>query len=107
MHESRVARTLADEIHGRGLDGHDLRLIVTGGHGDRSAFDVALRTHLAAALPDLDVAAIEIVHRPTALLCDGCGGAFIAQAGGRCPMCGGDGTPLPTPEQVVLEWGER
>jgi hypothetical protein len=107
MHEARVARSVAREIEGRGLAGHDLRLVVSGGHADREAFDAALRTQLSVALPDVDVAAIEIVHRPGPHLCNGCAGAFIAPRGGRCPMCGADVTPLPAPERIELEWAER
>lgn len=107
MHEARVARTVAREVEGRGLAGHELRLVVSGGHADRAAFEAALRTQLAAALPHVDVTRIEIVHRPGPQLCNGCAGAFIAPPGERCPMCGSDGTPLPAPERVELHWAER
>jgi hypothetical protein len=105
MHEGRIADAVAAEIGQRGLDGAGLRLIVSGGHGDTVAFDDALRLHLAAALPHLDVSAIAIVHRPAARLCAGCAGAYIARhPADRCPVCGGEGTAVPTPERVDLEW---
>ena len=107
MHEARVARSIADEIRVRGLQGRGLRVVVSGGHGDRPGFDAALRAQLAAALPALDVDGIVIVHRPAAHLCAGCGGAYIGHPSARCPMCGGEGTALPVPERVILEWGER
>ena len=106
MHEARVAQSIVGEILERGLQSFSLRIVVSGGHGDRAAFDRALRTQLGAALPNLDVDHIEILHRPAAQLCGGCGGAFIAEHGTRCPMCGGEGVPVPVPERVVLEWGE-
>lgn len=105
MHEGRIAAAVAAEIGERGLDGAELRLIVSGGHGDAVAFDDALRLHLAAALPHLDVSAIAIVHRPAARLCGGCAGAYIARRpADRCPVCGGEGIAVPTPERVDLEW---
>jgi hypothetical protein len=104
MHEGRIADAVAAEIRERG-DGDGLRLIVSGGHGDAQAFDAALRLHLAAALPQLDVSAISIVHRPAARLCGGCAGAYIARhPSDRCPACGGEGTAVPIPERVDLEW---
>ena len=106
MHEARVAQSIVGEILDRGLQSYSLRVVVSGGHGDRTAFDQALRVQLAAALPTLDVHRVEIVHRPAAQLCGGCAGAFIAEAGTRCPMCGGEGVAVPSPERVVLEWGE-
>jgi hypothetical protein len=106
MHEARVAQSIVGEILDRGLQSYSLRVVVSGGHGDRAAFDEALRVQLAAALPTLDVGGVEIVHRPAAQLCGGCGGAFIAEHGTRCPMCGGEGVAVPVPEHVILEWGE-
>jgi len=105
MHEGRIADAVATQIRERGLGGAGLRLIVSGGHGDTVAFDDALRFHLAAALPHLDVSAISIVHRPGARLCGGCAGAYIARhPADRCPACGGEGTAVPTPERIEFEW---
>jgi hypothetical protein len=106
MHEGRIAEAVAAGIRERGLDGHGLRLVVSGGHGDAVAFETALRLHLAAALPHVDVSAIAIVHRPAARLCSGCGGAYIApRPTDHCPACGGDGVAIPVPERIELEWG--
>lgn len=106
MHEGRIAQAVAAEIRERGLGGRGLRLVVSGGHGDAPAFDAALRLHLAVALPHLDVAAIEIVHRPAVHLCGGCGGAYVApEPTSRCPACAGEGVAIPTPERIDLEWG--
>jgi Zn finger protein HypA/HybF involved in hydrogenase expression len=106
MHEGRIAQAVAAEIRERGLDGRGVRLVVSGGHGDATAFEAALRLHLAAALPQVDVAAISIVHRPAVRLCGGCGGAFVApRPTDDCPACGGEGVAIPTPERIDLEWG--
>ena len=106
MHEGRIAEALAVEIRDRGLDGPGIRLLVSGGLGDATAFDASLRLHLAAALPHVDVASIAIVHRPAARLCSGCAGAFVAaRHTDHCPACGGEGVAVPTPERIELEWG--
>lgn len=106
MHEARLAHAVAAEIRGRGLRAAGLRLVVSGGHGDEMAFDAAMRLHLAATLPDLDAAAIAIVHRPVARLCGGCGGVFVApRPADPCPACGGDGVVIPTPERIEVEPG--
>ncbi len=107
MHEAGIASAVADALRREGvatLAGARVRLLVSGGHSEPVDFDESLRFHLAAAAPDVDVAAIEIVHLPIERLCAGCGEPFAAvSADEPCPRCGGSGLPVPTPESVEIE----
>lgn len=110
MHEAGIATAVLAEIRARGIDPGAARLVVSGGHGDADAFDAALRAHLAAAAPDLDVARIAIEHAAVSRLCAHCATPFEAPlASDPCPACGGPGIAVPVPERVELEWvsGER
>ena len=105
MHEAGIAVAVAAEMTGRGLDPARVRLVVSGGHGDETSFDAALRTHLQAAAPGAGLEVIEIVHAPVPRICSACTTPFEAPlAADPCPVCGGPGIALPTPESVELEW---
>lgn len=104
MHEAGLAGAVADVLRGEEIDGARVRLRVSGGHADAEEFDGSFRLHLAAVAPDLDVAAVEIVHLPIDRLCIGCGSTFAsAVAEEPCPCCGGSGLPVPAPERVEIE----
>ena len=62
MHEAALASAVAQAISERGLSGVRIRLFVSGGHADVDAFDAALRFHLAASDPEIDLDAITIEH---------------------------------------------
>ena len=105
MHEAGIAVAVAAEITGRGLDPARVRLVISGGHGDETSFDAALRLHLAAAAPRAGLESIAIVHAPVPRICASCTTPFQAPlAVDPCPACGGPGIALPTPESVELEW---
>jgi len=105
MHEAGLAAAVVDALRAERLDGAGIRLLVTGGHADHGDFDGALRLHLAAAAPDLDVTAIEIVHLPSVRLCVGCGREFPAGSPETpCPSCGGCALPVDGRERIELEW---
>ncbi len=104
MHEAGLAAAVAGALRRETLEGARVRLLVSGGHGDLDDFDGALRLHLAAAAPELDPAAWEIVHLPGDRLCAGCGTPFAAVAGDApCPACGAAGLPIPVPERIEIE----
>jgi Zn finger protein HypA/HybF involved in hydrogenase expression len=107
MHEAGLAASVADTLRRAGADGSDrtdrtVRLVVHGGHGSPDAFDAALRLHLASQLPDLG-AAIEIRHAPHPTMCVACGAPFERLGDDPCPLCGGAGLPLATPETIDVE----
>ncbi len=104
MHEAGIARAVADEIRQQGAQGDQVRLFVTGGHGQPEDFDAALRLHLSLALPGLDTAAIEVVHRPTSRLCPSCAVTFDGiRPLDPCPTCGSVGLETPISEEIDLE----
>lgn len=103
MHEAGIAAAIAGELRERGLDARSVVLRVSDGHGDPAAFDAALRMHLAAIEPGLDVLALVIEHVPTARLCASCTGSFQAVGpDDPCPACGGPGIAVPLPERVDM-----
>lgn len=107
MHEAGLAEAVADALR-RELAGAPgparFRLLVTGGHAEPDQFDDAFLFHLAAAVPELDVSTLEVVHLPVDRLCVGCGAAFAAVSSDEpCPQCGGSGLPVPSPERVEIE----
>lgn len=105
MHEAGLAVAIADALREQRPVGARVRLLVTGGHAEPEDFDGALRLHLAAAAPGLDVAAIEIVHLPAGRLCVGCGREFAAASSETpCPGCGGSALPVDGRERIELEW---
>lgn len=107
MHEAGIAVAVAAEIRDRGLDPSTVRLVVAGGHGDRAAFDAALRAHLEAAAPGLGLAAVMIDHAPVPRLCARCATQYrAADADSSCSACGGPGIALSEPESVELEWDD-
>ncbi len=104
MHEAGLAKGIAAQIQHRRARGSDVRILVTNGHDEPAAFDDALRLHLAAAVPGLDVDAIEIVHRPQARLCGDCAVPFTGQVADPCPACGGAGVSISAPERIEIGW---
>jgi Zn finger protein HypA/HybF involved in hydrogenase expression len=104
MHESGLAAAVAAALRKHDLGGARIRLLVTGGHGNELAEDAALRTHLLIAAPELDGAAIEIVHLPSPRACVACGTGFEAsRSDAPCPACGGSALPVPTRETIEIE----
>lgn len=107
MHEAGLAVAVAGALRREGVGaapGTRVRLLVSGGHAEPDDFDGSLRLHLAAAAPDFDAAAIEIVHLPIDRVCVGCGGTFVSVGADEpCPRCGGSGLPVPAPERVEIE----
>ena len=104
MHEAGIARAVASELRQQGVPGDRVRLFVTGGHGQPEDFDAALRLHLSLALPEIDSAAIEIVHRPTSRLCPSCAVTFPGiRPLDPCPACGSPGLETPISEELELE----
>lgn len=105
MHEAGLAAAILRTIEARGRGTAGLRILVSGGGHDPADFEGALRLHLAALAPDLDVAGLEIVHRPTARPCLACGRSFEAvEPDAVCPACGGPGLPPLEAERIELEW---
>jgi Zn finger protein HypA/HybF involved in hydrogenase expression len=105
MHEAALASALAGAIREHGQQGREVRVLVSGGHSDADAFDAALRTHLAAIDPGLDLSAISIDHLPEQRPCLSCGRSFAAVGMvASCPHCGGSGLAAPRPEHVELEF---
>jgi Zn finger protein HypA/HybF involved in hydrogenase expression len=103
MHESGLATAVAGALRAQALDGARVRLYVTGGHAEPDDFDVSFRFHLAAAAPDLDHVAVEIVHLPGDRGCIGCGRTFAATSGDEpCPTCGGAGLPMQAAERIEI-----
>jgi Zn finger protein HypA/HybF involved in hydrogenase expression len=108
MHEAALASAVAHAIGERALSGERIRLFVSGGHSAVDAFDAALRLHLAANRPEIDLDAIEIEHVAEERPCMSCGVSFAA-VGMRadCPRCGGVGLTRPRPERIEIGWTER
>ncbi|HWP62179.1 MAG TPA: hydrogenase/urease maturation nickel metallochaperone HypA, partial [Candidatus Binatia bacterium] len=105
MHEAGLAAAIVRAIEARGRGTTGLRILVSAGGHDPADFEAALRLHLAALAPDLDVAALEILHRPVARPCLACGRSFEAVAPDAvCPACGGPGLPPLEAERIELEW---
>jgi Zn finger protein HypA/HybF involved in hydrogenase expression len=103
MHEAGLARAVAETIHAEGLVGVPVRLLVTGGHAEPSAFDEAFRFHLSVVAPDLAPALVEILHRPAPQRCVGCGLDFEDVFQAPCPACGGVALPGMSHEELELE----
>ena len=103
MHEAGLAEAIAATIRQAGLLGGSVRILVRGGHDEPAAFDAALRSHLVANLPELDPAAVSIVHEPSEHWCVGCGRTFLAVWGGPCPDCGGPGLALEMEGSIDVE----
>lgn len=107
MHEAGLAEAVAEALRREGVgttSGAQVRILVSGGQAEAAEFDAAFRLHLAAAIPELDPAAVELRHLPTERLCIRCGGTFVAPTSAEpCPICGGSGLAVPTPEQIELE----
>jgi Zn finger protein HypA/HybF involved in hydrogenase expression len=107
MHEAALASSVAQAIRERALSGVPIRLFVSGGHSDVDAFDAALRFHLAARDPDIDLDAIEIQHVPEERPCLSCGRSFTGIGMvADCPHCGGVGLTQPRPERIDIGWDE-
>lgn len=103
MHEAGLAAAIASAIREGGLVGRPVRVLVTGGHDEPSAFDASLRFHLASALPEADTTDLAIVHLPSEHWCASCGRRFDAIWDEPCPDCGGAGLPSRLDEGIELE----
>lgn len=105
MHEAGLAAAIYRAIVARGRSAAGLRILVSGGVHEPADFEAALRLHLAALAPDLDVERIEIVHRPISRPCLACGRSFEAMGPtAACPSCGGLGLPPLAAERIELVW---
>lgn len=105
MHEAGLAAAIYQAIVARGRSVAGLRILVSGGAHEPADFEAALRLHLAALAPDLDVGSIEIVHRSVPRPCLACGRSFEAvDPDARCPSCGGPGLPPLEAERIELAW---
>ena len=105
MHESALASSVAQAIRERALSGVPIRLVVSGGHSDAHAFDAALRLHLAAGAPEIDLEAMTIEHLAEERPCLWCSRTFAAVGSpADCPWCGGVGLTPPRPEHVEIIW---
>ena len=108
MHEAALASSIAQAIRERTLSGAPIKIFVSGGHSDVDAFDAALRFHLAAGAPDIDLAAITIEHLAEDRPCLSCGRSFVAIGKlADCPRCGGVGLTQSRPERIEIGWNER
>jgi len=107
MHEAGLADAVAGALRREGIGAGSrvqVRVLVRGGQAEPADFDAAFRLHLAAAIPELDPAAVELCHLPVARLCVRCGGSYqAASAEAPCPACGGSGFAVPAPEQIEIE----
>ncbi len=105
MHEAGLAAAIYRAIVARGGSVAGLRIFVSGGAHEPAEFEAALRLHLAALAPDLDLGSVEIVHRPVVRPCLGCGRRFEAVGpNADCPSCGGPGLPPLEAERIELAW---
>ena len=105
MHEAALAAAVAGALRTAERTGGRFRLTVAGAHGDRAAFDAALRQHLLAGLAEIADTPIEIVHEPQGRLCAACATAFsAADPDDACPSCGGPALPSVGEERIELEW---
>lgn len=110
MHEAGLAAAVAQALRHEGLVGSDgprIRLLVSGGHGEPEAFDAALRLHLSASVPELELDRVVIVHGPVTRLCADCTATYRSvDPSAPCPVCGGPGIAMPAAERVEIEWGD-
>jgi hypothetical protein len=106
VHEAGLAAAIATAVRDAGLVGRPVRIVVTGGHDEPSAFDQALLFHLSAALPEADATLFTIVHDASEQWCPACGRPFEAVWGQPCPACGGPGLPVRMDEEIAIEPGE-
>lgn len=107
MHEAALASAVTQAIRERAVSGVRIRLLVSGGHTDVDAFDAALRFHLAANDPEIELDAIEIEHVAEERPCLSCGRSFGAIGmAADCPHCGGVGLARPRPERIEIAWNE-
>ena len=105
MHEAALAAAVAGALRTAERTGGRFRLTVAGAHGDRAAFDAALRQHLLAELGGAGGTPIEIVHEPQERLCAACAATFdSADPDDSCPTCGGPALPTVNEERIELEW---
>ena len=102
MHEAAIARAIAATLRDRALLGRPVRVVVSGGHTDPADFDASLLGHLAGVRPPIDVALIEVVHRPEEVRCLACDGTFEGTHD-SCPACGGPGLPGRMDETITIE----
>ncbi|HSG86915.1 MAG TPA: hypothetical protein VLA23_11315 [Candidatus Limnocylindrales bacterium] len=102
MHEAAIARAIAASLRDRALLGRPVRVVVSGGHTNPADFDAALLEHLAGVGPPIDVALIEVVHRPDEMRCLACDRTFPDTLD-ACPACGGPGMPGRMDETIAIE----
>jgi Zn finger protein HypA/HybF involved in hydrogenase expression len=108
MHEAALASSVARSIRERAPPGVPIRLFVSGGHSDIAAFDAALRFHLSASDPGLDLDSITIEHLAEERMCLSCGRSFAAiGALADCPSCAGIGLTRPGPERIEISWNDH
>lgn len=104
MHEAGIARAVAGALREEGAQGRRVVLHVRGGHHGPEQFESALRLHLSIEAPELDQAALTVVHDAVPRLCVSCGREFpAARPDVPCPGCGGASLPLLDHEQVEVE----
>ena len=104
MHEAGIARVITATLREQKTDWEQARVLVRGGHTPPDHFDAALRFHLAASDPGLDLRRLEIVHLPARRVCANCGDTFEAlELTEPCPGCGGGAWPDYSEEAVELE----
>jgi Zn finger protein HypA/HybF involved in hydrogenase expression len=104
MHEAGIATAIAATLREHPQDWRRARILVRGGHTPPTDFDAALRFHLAASDPSLDLRRFKIVHLPTYRACANCGDTFEAlELTDPCPTCGGASWPDYSEEEIELE----
>jgi hypothetical protein len=102
VHEAAIARAIASTLRDRALLGRPVRVVVSGGHTDPAGFDASLLGHLASMRPPIDVALLEVIHRPEEARCLWCDATFPDSLD-ACPVCGGPGLPGRMDETVTVE----
>jgi hypothetical protein len=103
MHEAGIARAIAETLRAEGLLGVPVRILVTGGHDEPSAFDSSLLFHLELAAPDVDAALLSLVHLPSGRWCPSCAHRFEAVGEADCPACGGATMASQVDELIEIE----
>jgi len=103
VHEAGIAHGIAETLREEGLLGVPVRVLVTGGHDEPSAFDASLLFHLGLAAPEVDLGLVRIVHLPSERWCSACGRTFEAVGEVDCPDCGGATMGRMLDEQVEIE----